>query len=204
MINVLRFTGGALFGAALIGAAVSLFHLANSPATIAATVSVAPTTAELAASDKGPNTDFDTAAAPPPAPDAAPATDPVVEVARQRARATLDHFFIERDLPGVTAASLLVTVEAPDLAAGWEDVWMGRCRETHPGRFTCIVDDSPQSRRLRLGDRHAFTRDAIADWKYTDANERIHGGYTIRATLPTMAADARAEIIPRLAPLPPG
>ena len=81
---------------------------------------------------------------------------------------------------------------------------MGRCRETHPGRFTCIVDDSPQSRRLRLGDRHAFTRDAIADWKYTDADERIHGGYTIRATLPTMAADARAEIIPRLAPLPPG
>lgn len=188
MIRTLRFAGGAIFGSALIASMIVLVHLQGAPKTVAAAIAVAPAPIEEET---------------PPAPVFQDA-DPAMAVARSRSQATLDTFFIERDLPGVTEASLLVTVVAPDLDDGFENVWMSRCRETNPGRFTCIVDDSPLTRHLRLGDRHAFERDAIADWRYVDAVGRIHGGYSIRANLPTMEETERAAIIPRLAPLPPG
>ena len=196
MIRAFRFAGGAIFGVALIGGALVVAHLPGAPRTVAAAVITSLPTAEIAAADQ-------------PAPGASttsadPSRDPAVDIARARALATLDQFLVERDLPGVTAASLLVTVPAPDLPEGLETVWMSRCRETNPGRFTCIVDDSPSTRRLRLGDRHAFSRDDIVDWKYVDGRDRIHGGYTIRAALPAMEANERAAIIPRLAPLPAG
>ena len=178
MRSVLRFLSGAVFGAALIVGVIAL-GFAMRPAPDAEPAKAATT-----------------------AKPSLPARDPGLAAARLRAQETLSLFFAERDGPGVSAASLKVEVPAPDLAAKREHIWMSACRATGDESYACIVDDDPETRNLRLGDRYAFGREEISDWMYVDAKGKINGGFSIRAGLAMMDEAERAATIRRLAPLP--
>lgn len=138
-----------------------------------------------------------TVAASTPAP-AAPASG--VISSRLSALSTFDQFWtrVSTDRTGLDAISIKVSIPH---ANGAEQLWMTGCQSADAQTFDCVVSNEATHVALKLGSRFQFVRSSISDWMYRE-NGKIHGGYSIRELLPSMAADQAAQMNAMLAPLP--
>jgi len=129
------------------------------------------------------------------------AEDKVTVAAPQStARSTFDQFWtrVSADKSGLDAISIKVGVPH---STGVEHLWMTGCKSADAQVFECIVSNEPVQVALKLGTPVSFERSAITDWMYRQ-DGKIHGGYSIRAMLPTLPAQEAAEMTAMLAPLP--
>lgn len=124
------------------------------------------------------------------------------EMARSQAaaRTTFDAFWtrINADKTGLDAISIKVAVPH---AGGAEHLWMTGCKSANAQTFDCVVSNEAVDVPLKLGSRYSFERASISDWMYRQ-NGKIHGGYSIRALLPTLPAQQAQAMTAMLAPLP--
>ena len=72
----------------------------------------------------------------------------------------------------------------------------------YPADFICIVEEEPSREEIKVGDAYAVAQEDVSDWIIVDANGVIHGGFSLRALLPTLDVDERTDLISQLAPLP--
>lgn len=120
--------------------------------------------------------------------------------ARTDARATFGEFWsrVTADRSGIDAIGIKVSIPH---AEGVEHLWMTGCRTGDLDSFECVVSNEPKAVPLELGSRFTFDTDAISDWMYRK-DGKIHGGYSIRALLPTLPEDEAESMREMLAPLP--
>jgi len=124
------------------------------------------------------------------------------EIARlqSEARSTFGQFWtrVSTDKTGLDAISIKVAVPH---ASGAEHLWMTGCKSADAQTFECTVSNEPVQVALKLGARVSFDRAAISDWMYRQ-DGKIHGGYSIRALLPTLPVQQAEDMTAMLAPLP--
>ena len=126
--------------------------------------------------------------------------DPARDVARMRARDSFRHFIALAIKPGNQRVAL--QVELPASTGGFERIWLSDCALGGPADFKCIVEEASSHPEVKVGDAYSAARADIADWMVEDDEGRIHGGFTLRASLRAMKEAQRSAIIGRLAPLP--
>lgn len=131
---------------------------------------------------------------------AAPSTDPAIAAARLRARDTLRGFAEMSAEEGHRRIG--VQVELPAAGGGVEYIWMKNCAAGGPADFICVVEEEPSRPEIEVGDAYAVAEADVSDWIIVDGNGVIHGGFSLRALLPTLGTDERADLISQLAPLP--
>lgn len=126
--------------------------------------------------------------------------DRAMAQARQEALSTFDAFWtgVRADRQGKDAISIKVAVPHE---YGAEHLWMTGCKSADAQSFDCVVSNEPVDVALKLGSRYRFERADISDWMYRQ-NGRIHGGYSIRALLPTLPTEQAEAMTTMLAPLP--
>lgn len=131
---------------------------------------------------------------------AQPSEDEALIRARALARASFGDFWarVSRDRTGLDAVSVKVSIPH---GRGIEHLWMTGCKAHGAEAFECVVSNEPEHVKLRLGVRYRFPSDAISDWMYRQ-DGKIHGGYSIRALLPTLPAEQAEVMKAMLAPLP--
>ncbi|MEL6197531.1 MAG: DUF2314 domain-containing protein [Pseudomonadota bacterium] len=83
---------------------------------------------------------------------------------------------------------------------GTEHLWMRDCSMGFE-EFRCTAANDATATAIRSGDPFTFNAETITDWMY-EAKGRIHGGYTIRAMLPSLPSAQAEAIAAQLAPLP--
>jgi uncharacterized protein YegJ (DUF2314 family) len=129
-----------------------------------------------------------------------PSEDEALIRARALARASFGDFWarVTKDRTGMDAVSVKVSIP---YGRGVEHLWMTGCKTHTSEMFECAVSNEPEHVKLRLGVRYRFHADAISDWMYRQ-DGKIHGGYSIRALLPTMPTDQAEVMRTMLAPLP--
>jgi len=129
-----------------------------------------------------------------------PSEDEALVRARALARASFGDFWtrVSQDRTGLDAISVKVSIPH---GRGVEHLWMTGCEAHGSDMFECAVSNEPQHVKLRLGVRYRFHGDAISDWMYRQ-DGKIHGGYSLRALLPTMPAEQADVMKAMLAPLP--
>ncbi|WP_165793777.1 YegJ family protein [Hyphococcus luteus] len=117
--------------------------------------------------------------------------DAAVNAAMKEARASLPQFFAKAadPQPGTEAYALKVKVEDKN---GVEHFWVTPFSKTDDGFTGVINNEAAVVEKVSLGEPYAFTADEISDWMYVQ-NGKIHGGYTIRAMLPSMPKEEAAQ-----------
>lgn len=126
--------------------------------------------------------------------------DPILEMARLRARDSFRHFIALAIQPGHQRVAL--QVEMPAAGGGFERIWIAGCALGGPADFLCIVEDEPSHPDVAAGDAYGAARADVTDWIVEAADGQIHGGFSVRASLHSMKEAQRSAIISRLAPLP--
>ena len=78
-------------------------------------------------------------------------------------------------------------------------LWVSTVQRTGPGTFTgTLTDDAPLLDGLEIGSTVTFPLSDVRDWCWTQADGSFYGGFTTRATLPRMAPDQAAQLLPRM------
>ena len=121
------------------------------------------------------------------------ATNPEMNAAIGKARATLPTFWASYDAPksSETGHSLKVRFAKP--TSGHEHIWMAEVKKTSNGRYQAKFANVPRDLPgKKAGDFAEFGETDISDWMFM-RNDKIVGGATIRPTLKMLPkADADA------------
>lgn len=125
--------------------------------------------------------------------------DAAMAAARKSARASFDSFWTKVNGPGAQGLDAVSIKVGIPHSKGSEHIWMSGCDSRDAQRFACTISNDPVDVPLKLGARYSFDREMISDWMYRE-NGKIHGGYSIRALLPTMPKDQAEALSAMLAP----
>ena len=125
----------------------------------------------------------------------APKIDPAMELAFNRARATLDQFLELSRVPPAHLRGFALKVsitEEPDII---EYFWINDFTQNGDA-FSGRINNRPLLvKRVRSGRIHQFKRSDIVDWTYIDTQTRaVHGNFTACALLAKKPADLAAEL----------
>lgn len=125
----------------------------------------------------------------------APKTDPVMELAFSKARASLDQFLELARIPPAHLRGFALKVsitEEPDIV---EYFWINDFTQNGDS-FSGKINNRPLLvKRVRSGRTHQFQRTDIVDWTYIDTETRtVHGNFTACALLAKKPADLAAEL----------
>jgi uncharacterized protein YegJ (DUF2314 family) len=108
-------------------------------------------------------------------------TDPTMAAAMRKAQVSLAEFLAlaRSPRPGTEGFAVKVAIRQGDDA---EYFWIHPF-EHKDGRFSGQLNNTPRSvRKVKMGDKIAFTEQEIVDWIYMD-NGRMQGNYTACALL---------------------
>ena len=108
----------------------------------------------------------------------------------------------ERELAAPQAGRRYSVKKAFPTADGMEHMWLVDVKVVGGG-FEGVLDNDPRDAPdAVIGRTYMVKRDEISDWLITDDQERIWGGYTIRAHLATLPEAERRAREAQLQPLP--
>ena len=110
--------------------------------------------------------------------------DPTMLAARADAQASLSSFLEKAANPAPGTENYAVKVKIQD-EYGVEHFWVTPFLETPTGFKGMISNDPAVVRKVRAGQSYEFTREDVSDWMYMK-DGKIHGGYSIRALLPSL------------------
>jgi uncharacterized protein YegJ (DUF2314 family) len=121
------------------------------------------------------------------------ATNPEMNAAIARARATLPNFWASYDAPKASETGHSLKVRFAKPTSGHEHIWMAEVKKTSNGRYSAKFVNVPRDLPgKKAGDVAEFGDTDISDWMFV-RNDKIVGGETIRPLLRTMPkADADA------------
>lgn len=123
--------------------------------------------------------------------------DAAMNEAMDKARQTLPDFLAKADNPPAGTSNYALKVKIED-ENGVEHFWVTPFLKTENG-FTGVINNEPATvRSVRLGQSYAFSPDEVSDWMYMK-DGKIHGGYTIRAMLPTLTKKEASQMRAMLA-----
>lgn len=125
--------------------------------------------------------------------------DPEMNKARASAEASLPQF-LEHAAAGQLEQPLLKV--AFSTVNGLEHIWVEEFAAAETGGFYGYLANEPVAiEGASYGSRVEFTRLMISDWAFTE-NGRGYGFFTVRAILPGMDAQTRAQTVAFLSPDP--
>ena len=120
-------------------------------------------------------------------------SDPAMQKAFQKARATLPQFLQEMAKPkGSTNHVVKIGLKHQ---GGTEYLWLGELK-VKGDAFSGVIDNTPVYLKQKSGDRVSFKRSDVVDWMYVDAQGRLVGNFTACALMskePPAKAKAFAE-----------
>lgn len=120
------------------------------------------------------------------------ATDPAMEAAKAKGRATLPEFFRHMASPAGDEGDFSVKFNlTPDADA--EFIWASQLQIGPGGELTGALGNHPVDERYKLGQRVPIAQSDIIDWTYYKGNV-AQGHYTTRVLLDQVTAEEAAEI----------
>jgi len=119
-------------------------------------------------------------------------TDPAMEAAKAKGRATLPEFFQHLASPAVDESDFSVKFNlTPDHDA--EFIWANGLRVGSDGELTGALANEPLDERFQMGQRVPIARQRIIDWAYFKAGV-AKGHHTTRVMLEQATPEQAAEI----------
>lgn len=109
-----------------------------------------------------------------------------------QARSSVRGFVRALQNPAANQSDFSVKVPV-DTGSGIEHMWLTSVRHQH-GKFTGLINNEPvEGGKVKLGDEVTFGEQEISDWMYVE-NDKLVGGYTIRALRDSMDPEERAKL----------
>jgi uncharacterized protein YegJ (DUF2314 family) len=114
-----------------------------------------------------------------------PNEDQEMNEAKDRARASLDHFWQKLANPGPDETGFAIKVALPYDGNNTEHIWT-KDIERKDGKISAVINNVPRDvKTVRLGQRIEVADAQISDWMYMRAG-KIVGNYTMRPLLKRM------------------
>lgn len=109
--------------------------------------------------------------------------DPEMNLAFEKARSSLDEFFVLAKSPRAGTEAYAVKVAVSD-GENTEYFWVNEF-EGSGDAMSGVLNNEPQMvRKYKMGDRFTFSRSQVVDWTYMEpAAKRMHGNFTACALL---------------------
>ena len=128
-----------------------------------------------------------------------PTSDPVMNAAIEKAKATLPVFFARLAKPQPGDDGFAVKIYYPTSKGDGEHIWANRV-ERKADMVTATINNEPRDiAGLKIGQRVTVPLGQLTDWMYTREG-KIHGGQTIRAIIPALPKAQADQYRAMLAP----
>lgn len=114
-----------------------------------------------------------------------PNEDQEMSEAKDKARASLEHFWEKFTNPGPDDTGFAIKVALPHGRDSTESIW-AKDIERKDGKISAVINNVPRDvKTVRLGQRIEVADGQISDWMYMRAG-KIVGNYTMRPMLKRM------------------
>ena len=128
-----------------------------------------------------------------------PTSDPVMNAAIEKAKATLPVFFARLAKPQPGDDGFAVKIYYQTSKGDGEHIWANRV-ERKADMVTATINNEPRDiAGLKIGQRVTVPLGQLTDWMYTREG-KIHGGQTIRAIIPALPKAQADQYRAMLAP----
>lgn len=118
-------------------------------------------------------------------------TDPAMNAAMEKARATLDQFSAALQKPGPKQSDFSLKAKFQE-GEKIEHMWINSPIVSGDSIKGKLGNDPDNLKKVRMGMIVTVTRDRVSDWMYVDDGKLV-GGYTLRVLRDKMSAKERRE-----------
>ena len=120
-------------------------------------------------------------------------TDPAMEAAKAKARASLETFWTAYAAPRANEEGFALKVGFPTHGTNTEHIWMSDVKRISAGRYTGRFANQPQDiTGKRAGDEAEFSEAQISDWMFL-RNGKWVGAETVRPMIARMPKEMAAQ-----------
>ena len=132
-----------------------------------------------------------------------PSADAAMNAGIAKAQATLPIFFERRASPRIGDKNFSIKIKYASTDNSYEHIWASNVVRDGDGdgdNVTASIAKEPAKiPDLKYGQKVRVLMTQLSDWRYMNSG-KIHGGQTIRATLPSMSKADATELPTTLAP----